>query len=83
MSAARFMVGAVVGITALVAEATLSSVVLVGASVIQAATEQLSMIPRVRQLQARVDELEHRAELVYAEHVAAVDDELAAILEDT
>lgn len=77
------MVGAVVGITALVAEATLSSVVLVGASVIQAATEQLSMIPRVRQLQARVDELEHRAELVYAEHVAAVDDELAAILEDT
>jgi hypothetical protein len=76
------MVGAVVGVSALVAEATFSSAVLVGAAVIRTVTEQVMMAPRVRQLQARVNELEHRAEVVYAEHDAAVDAELAALLED-
>lgn len=80
MKTARFVVGATVAISALVTEATLGSVVLVGAAIVQSVTEHLSMIARVRQLQARVDELEHRAEIVYAEHDAAVDAELAELL---
>jgi hypothetical protein len=80
---ARFMVGAVVGVGALVAEATFSSTMLVGATILQSVTEHLSMVPRVRKLQARVNELEHRAEVVYAEHDAAVDAELAALLEES
>lgn len=82
MKTLRFMVGSTVAIGALVTEATVGSVVLVGAAMLQAVTEHLAMAPRVRELQARVDELEHRAEIVYAEHDAAVDEELAALLRE-
>jgi hypothetical protein len=78
----KLLAVAVVEAARLVTEVQVRSTVLVVRAIGAVMGESLRMRGRVRQLEAQVNELEHRVEVVYAEHEVAVDEELERLLED-